>query len=317
MSAQSTARHWSQISESTFVFGIRLLFWVHYQLGRWPFLLFLYPVVLVHWLIHSKVRRASLQYLQYLQSSTGALGVSPGIFHTLRHVFLFSETILDKLLAVSGRYPEERVTCVGSELVYQAALAGQGGILVTAHMGCLELCRALAETKKDFSLTVLVHTLNAEKFNTLLKRFAPDGRITLLEVSAITPATAILLSEKVQAGEYVAIAGDRVPVFAGQTVTVDFLGRPAAFPVGPYVLAGLLKCPLYFLACIHQGAGYCIYFEKITDRLDLPRGNRMLAITPYVQHYANTLSLLLKQSPYDWFNFFPFWEQGSANEKLH
>ena len=33
------------------------------------------------------------------------------------------------------------------------------------------------------------------------------------------------------------------PLHGGRSVTVDFLGHPAAFPQGPWLLAGLLKCP--------------------------------------------------------------------------
>ncbi|GAB3246096.1 hypothetical protein GCM10027296_07620 [Chitinimonas naiadis] len=303
------------MGESTFVFGIWLLFWVHRLFGRWPFRLCLYPVVLVHWLSRPALRSASLQYLSRLELATGALGREPSARDSIRHIALFAETLLDKLLAVSGAFPLERVRSEGREQIYAAASMGQGGVIVTAHVGCLELCRALAEQKRAIKLNVLVHTRHAEQFNRVLKRLNPDNDLNLIEVTEVNPATAVLLSEKVAAGEFVAIAGDRVPVFASQTVHADFLGHPAQFPVGPYVLASLLKCPLYLLGCIHEGDGYTIHFSRLAEQVVLPRGRREAAMADYAARYAETLTVLLKRSPYDWFNFFPFWDQAYAKPK--
>lgn len=301
--------HWAGMQENTFVFGIQLMYWIHRLFGRWPFRVCLYPIVTVHWLLRPALRAASVQYLQRLETATGALGHAPGWRDSIRHVALFGETMLDKFLAVSGRYRFERVRSEGSELLYQRALAGQGGVIVTAHMGCLELCQALADRREGFRLHVLVHTRHAERFNRMLRRLNPQSELNLLEVTEIGPQTAVLLEEKVSAGDFVAIAGDRVPVSGGRTVNAGFLGVPAAFPVGPYVLASLLKCPLYFLGCVHEGAGYTAHFEQLAERVELPRGQREAAMAGYAQRFADAVTALLRRSPYDWFNYFPFWDQ--------
>ena len=309
MKPARTGLHWASMGESTFVLGIWFLYGVHRALGPWPFRLCLYPVVLTQWALRPALRRASLQYLQRLEQATGALGRVPGWRDTLRHMLLFAETLLDKLLAVAGRYPLQRVQTQGREPLYRASQAGQGGLIVVAHMGCLELCRAMAEQGKTLRLHVLVHTRHATEFNRILKRLNPTNEVQLLEVTEISPATALLLSEKVGQGEYVVIAGDRVPVLASQTVSADFLGHPAPLPVGPYVLASLLKCPLYFLGCIHQGAGYAVQFELLAQQVLLPRTTRQQAMAHYASLYAQAVTAQLVRSPYDWFNFFPFWEQ--------
>ncbi|NTX14020.1 acyltransferase [Myxococcus sp. CA051A] len=308
-------RHWAEMGESTFVLGIWLLYWVHRLLGRWPFRLCLYPVVLVHWLARPVVRKASLQYLSRVEQATGALGRKPGRGDSLRHMVTFAETMLDKLLAVSGRYRFEQVHTEGREQFYEVVKAGKGGIIVTAHMGCLELCRAMAEKRGEVKLHILVHTRHAEQFNRLLKRLNPDSGFQLVEVTDMGPGTAVALEKYVTEGGFVVIAGDRVPVSASQTVDVDFLGHKAAFPVGPYVLASLFKCPLYLLGCIHENNGYTIHFETLAERVELPRGKRAAALTGHAQHYAERVTALLKRSPFDWFNFFPFWDQANASAR--
>ena len=60
---------------------------------------------------------------------------------------------------------------------------GQGGVFVTAHMGCIELCQVLAEKRKGLRLNVLVHTKHAEQFNRVLDRLSPDNKVRFLQVT--------------------------------------------------------------------------------------------------------------------------------------
>jgi predicted LPLAT superfamily acyltransferase len=307
MTRENPPLHWAGMGETTFVSGIWTLFWIHQLLGRKFFLAVLFPVTLVHWLARPAIRHASLQYLQRLQQSTGALGHMPDWRDSIRHVFLFAETMLDKLLSVSGRYHAATVTIQGHEDICRAARAGQGGIIVTAHMGCLELCRVLAEQQPGFRLNILVHTRHAQKFNRVLRRLSPDLSLRLIEVSEISPATAAMLADRVAAGEFVAIAGDRVPIRTSKTTQAEFLGHSASFPIGPYILASLFRCPLYLMGCIHQGQGYALHFTLLSQCVSLPRNQREAALQEYAQKFASALTGLLQQSPYDWFNFYPFW----------
>ena len=307
-------RHWSSIGEETFVGGMWLLYALFRIGGRLPFRLFLYPVVLWYWASNRAAREASLEYLQRLQRSTGALGREPDWRDTLRHFFSFAETILDKMLAVGGRYKLETIRFVGREPFEEMVRAGRGGLLVTAHMGCLEMCQASADATPGMKLTVLVHTVHAEQFNRMLERLSPGRGISLMQVTEISPATAVLLAERVARGEFVAIAGDRVPLVAGRAsaVQVPFLGHDAPFPTGAYMLASLLKCPLFALDCIRQGDAHEVVFDKLADRVVLPRGDRLAGCTVHAAQFAHGLERLLARAPYEWFNFFSFWNQPGA-----
>ena len=300
-------RHWAQIGESTFAAGIWLLYGLHALTGRRVLRLALWPVVLFYACTQPAARRASLDYLQRMQAAHGVPGTAPGARHWLRHLMAFAETVVDKLLATSGRYRFEGVRVEGQEHVQALADRGQGALLVTAHVGCLELCQALAARLPGLRLTVLVHTRHAERFNRILRRLNPASPVRLLQVTEVSAATAVDLAQRVAAGEFVAIAGDRTPVGGGRTVQALFLGSPAAFPVGAYVLASLMQCPLLLLGCIREGDGHVVRFEPLADRIVLPRAGRDAALAGWAAVFARRLEALLVRSPYDWFNFFPFW----------
>jgi predicted LPLAT superfamily acyltransferase len=314
----AVAPHWASLGEHTFVAGIKLLFWIYRVLGRLPFRLCLYPVVVYYWATRRDARHASLDYLRRLQAARGALGHSPTWRDTLRHFLAFAETILDKLLAMSGGIAESAARVEGEDGLRALNEQGRGAIIVTGHIGCMELSRVNAERHRGMRLNVLVHTRHAERFNRMLQRLHPNSDVRLIQVTEVNPATAIFLADKVAQGEFVAIAGDRVPVRQSMTVAADFLGESAQWPVGPYVLAALLKCPLYAMACVREveeasgREGYVLRIRCLAEQVVLPRRARQEAMAAHAQQFAGWLEEVLARAPLAWFNFFPFWRQGAV-----
>ncbi|TDM06825.1 MAG: acyltransferase [Ideonella sp. MAG2] len=304
------------MGESTFVAGMWFLYGIYKLLGRGPFLVCLYPVVFYYWASRRAARQASMDYLRQMHAQHGVPAWVPTWRDGLRHFLSFADTLLDKTLATSGSYRFDRIRYEGLEPMLERVRSGAGGVFITAHMGCLELCQALAGQCDGLRIHVLVHTRHAERFNRMLHRLNPHSGVHLMQVTEISPATAVMLAEKVGRGEFVAIAGDRVPVNMGpqSCVEVSFLGRPAALPIGPYVLASLLKCPLYLLACIREGRHHTLVFERLADQVHLPRGARLQAATVLAQGYVQRLEALLIRAPFEWFNFFAFWAQRTAPE---
>jgi predicted LPLAT superfamily acyltransferase len=295
--------HWASINEISFVAGMRLLFWICRVFGRWPFRVVLYPVLA--WYVATKPlpRRASRDYLERVARLTSK--PLPGVLH---HFAAFGESILDKMLLWGGLFKLDTVDLHGGDLLTEAAAAGRGGLLICAHLGNLELCRVLSRQRNDIKLTVLVHTKHAQAFNDMLGRLNPDSQLNLMQVTEMSPATAMQLSERVARGEFVVIAGDRIPVSPQPRVAVaEFMGAPAAFPVGPYVLANILQCPVFLLFSIRRGQRSEVYFEHFSDAVRIPRQERAATLQALAGTYAQRLEHYTLRAPLQWFNFFDFW----------
>ena len=111
----------------------------------------------------------------------------------------------------------------------------------------------------------------------------------------------------VAAGELVGTMGDRVGA-DGKAVEVPFLGAPASFPTGPYLLAAALGCPVYLgFGLYHEPNRYALYCEPFAERVVLPRATRAEAVAGYVARYAARLEHYCRLAPYNWFNFYDFW----------
>lgn len=177
-----------------------------------------------------------------------------------------------------------------------------------SHLGNLEVCRVIADLDDAIRINVLVHTKHAEKFNRLLKQANGNSALNLIQVTEITAATAMLLSDKIDDGELVIIAADRTPVSPNPRVSrARFLGADALFPQGPFILASLLECPVYTLFCLKQQDRQVITFDPFSDRLRFPRKSREQAMQQTIQRYAQRLEHYCLTEPLQWFNFFDFW----------
>jgi predicted LPLAT superfamily acyltransferase len=294
---------WHGLRELGSARGLTFLYWIHCRLGRVPFRLALYPVVLWYLLLKPVPRRASKQFLSL------ALGRPAGLKDQLRHFVSFSESMLDKLVAWNNGVRFEDVTIRGHKPAADALAAGRGFILIASHMGNVEICRVLSRWRPGLELHVLVHTRHAENFNRVMRQLDPSSHLNLHQVTAFDAGLAAWMAERVAAGAVLVIAGDRVPVSSGKVVQAPFLGHPAPFAQGPWVLAHALGCPVLLFFCLLGEKGYEIDFEAFEQQVVLPRGAaRDEAIGGLARRYAQRLEHYARRDPYQWFNFFPFWE---------
>ena len=90
---------------------------------------------------------------------------------------------------------------------------------------------------------------------------------------------------------------------------VQLLGAQALLPTGPFRMAALLKRPVLFMTGLYMGGNhYAIHFETLADFTHIGRGQRAAAIESAIQRYAALVEQYCRKAPYNWFNFFDFWQ---------
>ena len=97
-------------------------------------------------------------------------------------------------------------------------------------------------------------------------------------------------------------------------IWADFLGAPAPFPLGPFVLSSVLGCPVYLMFGLKEQGRFRVHFEPFADGQPLPRQGRQQILASRVQAYADRLQHHCLQAPLDWFNFFDFWQLTDEQE---
>ena len=301
-----TAAGWAGTRERGAFFLMRLTLLGLRLLGRPLMLPIVHLVALYFFLFGRGGRDASLDYLRRLQAAMPEAGLKPTWRHAYRHFRTFGTAILDKIDTWSGRMKYQDVTFAQRDSMTRAARQPRGIVVFGSHLGNLEILRALGTLGSRVRLNVLVHTRHADYFNRVM-RLAGASDVELVQVTALDPTTAFALRERVDRGEWVVITGDRVPVHGGRTVDVNFLGGKAPLPIGPYVIAGLLQCPVHLLFCLRQEGRNRVYFEPFAERIEWTRPTRDAVLAEHAQRYATRLEHYLRMVPLQWFNFYPFW----------
>lgn len=315
-------RHWAAIGERTSALGIRCLLLIYRLFGRMPFTIVLGPVLLFYWMSSAQLRRASLTWLAYVNDKTGFIGQKPGTREGLTHLMRFAETILDKFLAASGQLGFEAVRRHGDD-AFLSDPPERGAVILTSHSGCQELLSATAGDATAHPIVILQHTKHAQAFNDMLRRAGLSPlRAEIVEVTAITPGTAMMLAGRVDEGAYIVIAGDRVPIGSNEAVAeTTFFGHKADFPTGGALLALLFHCPLRMMVSTREGRAkgaprYRVHFASLDEAPSVPRKERQAWLAAMAQRYATELETELARSPYDWFNFYDFWKTDDAEKTV-
>ena len=76
------------------------------------------------------------------------------------------------------------------------------------------------------------------------------------------------------------------------------------------MLATMMHCPVIVFFGLYRGGNrYEIYFERFADEIILDRENRAEQTQSWMQRYVARLEHYTRLAPYNWFNFYPFWDE--------
>ena len=315
-------QHWAKQPEVKGLIGMRMMLTVWRWLGRDAFSLLLWPVIAGYWLTATSARRASRNWIARVREQLvrKQLPVPPRL-NSFRHFMRFGESMLAKIASWRGQLQLGRdvVFAPGAWEALDVA-SPQGKLLLVSHLGDIEACRALASITGGKIINALVFSDNARRFKQIMQEMAPQAGLNLIAVNDIGPDTAMQLKEKIDQGQWVAIVGDRIAVTPQRgndcrVIWSPFMGAPAPFPQGPFILAALLRCPVILIFALRQAEQLHIYCEPFADPLLLPRNDRQQALQQTVDRYAARLEHYALRSPLDWFNFFDFWRLPDASDK--
>lgn len=287
---------WLRQRERSNPFWLHTIVWIALYLGRPVARALLYPITAYFVLFSGPSRVASRQYLQRV------LGHPARISHLFRHYHTFAQTLLDRLFVYAGRESIFRLHVDGFELLERFIADRQACVLVGAHVGNVDLLRTLAVVEKRLSIRALMYPENAGLIMGIFRRINPELCGGIIELGR--PQSFIEMAEFLEGGGCVALLGDRT-MRDEKRVSCRFFGTPAWFPEAPVRLARHFGAPLLLFACLHRGdAEYDVRFELLDDFRSEPR-----TTTPEtIQRYAARLEDLCRESPYNWFNFYDFWD---------
>ena len=296
----AAAAAWAQQPERSNLAILRLMVWISLTLGRPVGRLVLYGIAAYFLVFAPAARRASRDYL------TRALGRRPTLGERYRHILAFASTVHDRIYLLNGRFDLFAIDIVGEEYIRAAVADGQGVLLMGAHLGSFEVMRALGRDRTDLTVAMLMYEENARKINSTLAAINPTAVQDIVPLGRMD--SMLQARDRLEAGQLVGLLADR-GLGGDPTVTRDFLGQPAPFPLGPFRMAAMLRRPVLFMTGLYLGGNrYRIHFSPLADFSRVDRADRAAAIDAAVDRYVALLDHHCRETPANWFNFFDFWK---------
>jgi predicted LPLAT superfamily acyltransferase len=288
-----TRADWVRSPERGSLTLLRMMTFVSLRLGRPVGRFILRFIALYFFLFAPTARRHSKEYLRR------ALGREPTPRDWFRQVFYFASNILDRLFLVNERYELFEVTTQGAELMEEQLARGAGTFLMGAHLGSFEIMSAVGRRQPGLRVAMAMYEENARKVSAMFKAVNPANKAEIIALGHIEAM--LRIRERLEEGVFVGILGDRT-LGDEPGILVDFLGRPALFPLGP------MRQPVFFMLGLYKGGNrYHTVFEPLADFSEVRAADREAAVEAAIRRYAMLLEKYCRSDPYNWFNFFDFW----------
>ena len=296
----SEADRWASLPERGTPLSLRAIAWIAIHIGRWGARLLLYPITLYFVITAHAARRTSYEYLKRL------CGEPVHWWHVFHHFHCFAATILDRVYLLRGEFERFRVTVHGKEILHRQIESGKGSVLLGSHLGSFEMLRALGVMQRSVPLKVLMDAEHNQNITRFFDALNPTVAGTV--IAPDRPDTLIRVKENLDAGCFIGMLGDRVSG-GDKTTQCEFLSAHATFPAGPVLVAATMRCPVILFFGLYRGRNsYEIHFEHFADEIILDRDHRARDIQLWMQRYAQRLEHYARLAPYNWFNFYPFWD---------
>jgi len=296
---------WQNNQERGSVFAMRLITWIALIIGRPIARLLLFPICFYFYIFIPGARRASNKFLTRVFHRPARMS------EVFRHFYWFASTILDKVFMFKGDCRKFELNKYGVSVLRDVA-ARNGCLFMGSHLGSFDIVRISGTRRWNMIFNIMMYEDNAKKMRKATASLYKNIHVKVLPIGGID--SLIRAKECVDRGEMLAILADRT-LSGDKTVEVDFMGDKIQLPAGPFLTAAALKTPVILFFPLYMGGNrYEVHFELFSELITLSRGNRDKDLQQWVQRYANRLEHYCRYAPYNWFNYFDYWQNDLQSE---
>ncbi|MGM9735305.1 MAG: hypothetical protein ACI3ZL_02730 [Candidatus Cryptobacteroides sp.] len=217
-----------------------------------------------------------------------------------RNHYAFGQVIIDRFAVYAGRHYDFEV--VGGDAFFRLLEGESGIVMFSSHVGNYELAGySLKTADKPFSALVF----GGETQTVMDNRARAFGRNNVRMIPVSEDMSHIFaLNEAVSEGGIASMPSDRL-FGSSKAVRCSFLGREADFPLGPFAFAVQKAVPVVAMFVMKTGA---YRYKAYPYVLDVPAsGDRRERARMLAGEYVDRLEKVVREYPWQWFNYFDFW----------
>lgn len=279
-------KKWFEMKEEGAGTNRLLLTWFIYKnFGEIPVRLIAFCMTIIVFLTAKERRQISEKFFKRIGK--------PPLISTFKLFLNYANSLVDKMIAFSGNLDTNKI-------IFQTPKDFAGTFFISTHVGNVEILRSMLTTTPDTRINVFLQSSACKIFNNFLKRLEVKVNLEVLAVENISPNTSITISERLEKGEVVFMAGDRVSAQnANKFYERPFLNDKITLPIGILKFALMMHSPICFITCIKEGDKYKVFTKEFQ-----PKSNKKTENLEQLQNeYVNFLEENAKKYPYQYYNW--------------
>jgi len=272
-------------------------------LGSWPIWFFAWWIATGYFLFRSSRRRSSIRLYQVIFPDRS---VWYYLYCTWRQFHSYAATFAERI--EFARKKGVTTSTQGRERFIEAVKRGSGGIILMSHLGSFEIA---AQAFRELKLKLLLIMGEKEA-----KQVAREQREAMkargIDIQVATAGKDFLFGgieaiKFMRDGGFVSVAGDIVWTEQRSRLPVSLFGHEVGLPAGPHLLALVSRAPLFTMFTFRAGKGKHLIVMSPPREVKPPtRSERSVALQASAQAYANALEEMVRQHPFQWYIFEPF-----------
>jgi predicted LPLAT superfamily acyltransferase len=233
-------------------------------------------------------------------------GYVRAVIAVYRNYYVFGQVILDKTATMAGFQAKFDFDFDGEDYLHQMAAAGNGGLLISAHIGNFEMAGHMLER-----INAVVNIIMLDAEHQRIKKFLSALTRKSFHVIAIRDDNSHVyeISHALKNHEIICMHGDRF-MPGSKIIRCEFLGKKAYLPTGPFYLAMKYDVPVSFVFAMKESKRKYHFYatppKYYAQQSSLSKRDDMLKTM--IADYLSAAEEKIRQYPYQWFNYYDFWK---------
>ena len=278
--------------------GYQIFLWVLKRFGVLPAYFLLRLVVLYYFLFSW---RSSRQIYSLYHRRLG-YGRIASIFKIYRNYYLLGQSIIDKVVVMSGIKNNFTYNFDGEENLREIVSLKKGGVLLSAHIGNWDIAGHLFK-RLDTPIHIVMFDGEQEKIKEYLASVTGKKSVNIIVIKNDL-SHIYQISEALKNNELVCMHADRF-LEGNKTFSADFLGEQARFPMGPFVLASTFKAPVSYVFAVKESNLHYHFFASSVKNYEYLE--KEIQMQEMLLEFTREMETKVKRYPEQWFNYYDFW----------
>lgn len=251
--------------------------------------------------------------IRYYFEKIHGYGKLKTIVSIYQNYYLLGQVLIDKISVLSGYKNPFTYDFEGEEFLRKMAEDKKGGLLIGAHIGNWEIAGQLLK-RIDIKVNIVMYEAEHKSIKAIYNKYNIVNNATIIPIKDDF-SHLFKIKNAFEKHELVVMHGDRF-LDNTKTITINFMNKPAKFPVGPFYLASKYKVPISYVYALKETPTHYHFFASKAKQYPYIANKKdwIKNLNNILQDYVVSLEQIIKKYPLQWFNYYYFWNEKIKNK---